>query len=199
MKYTHEQVSLIQEKIKKLQDELNSLSNDLNNSNKENNEHIEELYSFNIPYNPHITKGDRYYIGINCTNCISNTDYLFCPVIYSGKSPANPNSHIFETLRTFYVKGDEITQDGKYLQQRDINKIESIPYNLNNPRFSELVDSISSKLSTYKLYLIRDDIMATIPSIVQTNNSEKYWDLISHVPITLEKKLYHFPNDFITY
>lgn len=196
MKYTEEQISLIRDKIKLLQDELNNLSLELNNNS---NERIEELYSFNIPYNPNLVKGNRYYIGVNCNECLSNLDYIFCPVIYTGKSPVNPSSYIFETLKTFYVKGDEILQKGKYLQKNEINKIETIPYNIDNPRFSNLLNDLSNK-SISKFYLIKDELL-NIPSVIQTQTSdfEKYWDLISHIPITLEKKLYHFPNDFITY
>lgn len=71
MKYTEEQITLIQERIKKLQDELNSLSNQLGNSSgNKSDEPIEELYSFSIPYNANLTKGDRYYIGVDCMDCI---------------------------------------------------------------------------------------------------------------------------------
>jgi hypothetical protein len=198
MKYTEEQVFDIQKRIKILQDELNNLSSQLNNSTN-NNERIEELYSFNIPYNPNLTKGDRYYIGVNCSECLSNLDYIFCPVIYSGKSPVNPNSYIFETLKTFYIKGEEVIQNGKYLQRTEINKIDPITYNIDNPKFSNLLNDLSNKSFKSKFYLIKDELSSLIPSIIQTSDFEKYWNLISHIPITLEKKLYHYPNDFLTF
>lgn len=131
----------------------------------------------------------------------TDTHYLFCTVTYVGRSPVNPNSHMFETHNTFLVRGVDVNGNEKrVLSQRDISKIEKTPLNYYK-KFSDLISSLedtSENSEPYRLFLIKDDIKQIIPSIQQTQTFEKYWDLVSHIPITLEKKLYYYPNDFLT-
>lgn len=120
-------------------------TNDNNSDLSNNNESFDdfdptiELYSFNFPYNPPLTIGDTYYIGINCNNSITNNIfYDFCPVIYFGSYQSKLSEHCFETHRPFKKDSNQIYNQPLTLKDYSNIKVEM---NFSNLNFSSFIEN----------------------------------------------------------